>query len=442
MSVQQVEGVQPGRRVTTVLFTDIAGSTGLAARMGDRRWADLLARHRDMVRAALVEHSGHEVQTTGDGFLALFDRTGDALACALGAVQSAPELGLTVRAGLHTGECDLDGQSVTGLAVHVAARIVALAEPGEVLVSTTVRDLAASNDFRFTPRGTHSLKGVPRRWRVYAARPVTGESPADPQAPSAPKQRSQPKPAAAPRRRTAALRVLLVDDHPLWRQTLKAVIERGRFAKVVGEAGTGADAFSAASATSPDVVVMDIDMPSVDGVEATRRLVDSGTAARVLMLSSSDERSDVARALRAGASGYLLKTAEGAEIRESIRRIAAGELVFPSDVSSYVLEELRAGHREEPARAALATDQLTRREREILELMAEGCSNHAVAERLHISLKTVEAHTGAIFSKLGVESSPAGHRRVLAVVTYLKSSRGTAGVGEPPGRSRRDCPDA
>jgi NarL family two-component system response regulator YdfI len=144
------------------------------------------------------------------------------------------------------------------------------------------------------------------------------------------------------------------------------------------------------------------------------------------VLSSSDERSDVCRALRAGACGYMLKTADGADIRDAIKRVAAGDLVFPSDVSSYVLAELRAAQRDESTTRADGTNQLTTREREILELMAEGCSNQAVADRLHVSLKTVEAHTGAIFSKLGVDASRDGHRRVLAVVTYLKATRAAA----------------
>lgn len=233
-----------------------------------------------------------------------------------------------------------------------------------------------------------------------------------------------PRADASSQRDPALLRVVLADDHPLWRSTLKAVLDRSRFAVVVGEAGNGSEVVEVARATAPDVVVMDIAMPTVDGIEATRQLLTLDAPPKVLVLSSSDERDDVSRALKAGAAGYLLKTADSADIRDAVKRVAAGELVLPPNLAAFVLAELRgeqpaAG----PATAADPTDQLTDRERQILQLMAEGCSNQAIADRLHVSPKTVEAHSSAIFSKLGVDASPAAHRRVLAVVTYLDSVR-------------------
>jgi DNA-binding NarL/FixJ family response regulator len=410
-----------------VLFTDIARSTETAARLGDRRWGELLARHDEMVRDALRTSGGHEVHTTGDGMLALFESPGEAVACAVKVTQQAPELGMQIRAGLHTGECDVTTESVSGLAVHVAARVVALAEPGEVLVSTTVRDLASGGDFGFTPRGTHTLKGVPRRWRVFAVGPRPSVEAQD-----TPRRPPAKKAVRRSRRSTTPLRVVIADDHPLWRQTLKAVVEQGRFATVVAEAATGVQAVEAGGATAPDVVVMDIEMPGLDGIEATARLVAEGVAQKVLMLSSSDERAHVARALRAGASGYMLKTSGSDEIRDAIRRIAAGELVFPPDVAALVLDQLRGRSGEAPASPPTPLAQLTSRERDILDLMATGCSNSAIAERLHLSPKTVEAHSSAIFSKLGVDASAAAHRRVLAVVTYLDATRREGGVGASP----------
>lgn len=229
------------------------------------------------------------------------------------------------------------------------------------------------------------------------------------------------------------LRVVLADDHPLWRSTLKAVIDRSRFAVVVGEAAEGAAVVDVVASTRPDVVVMDIDMPDVDGVEATRRLLSAEATTKVLILSASDDPADVSRALKAGASGYLLKTSDSADIRDAVKRVAAGELVLPPTLASVVLSELR-GDQAPPARrrADDPLEQLTEREREILALMAQGCSNQAIAGRLHLSPKTVEAHSGAIFSKLGVDASPTAHRRVLAVVTYLEAIRPPTGLGAGP----------
>lgn len=234
-----------------------------------------------------------------------------------------------------------------------------------------------------------------------------------------------PKASASTNRESVLLRVVLADDHPLWRSTLKAVIDRSRFAIVVGEAADGTQAIEVARSTTPDVVVMDIAMPALDGVEATRRLLALDVAPKILILSSSDNPSDVSRALRAGASGYLLKTADSTDIRDAVKRVAAGEIVLPPPLASFVLSELRGEQLPRPVQRTGSdpTDQLTERERQILQLMAEGCSNQAIADRLYVSPKTVEAHSSAIFSKLGVDASPAAHRRVLAVVTYLDAVR-------------------
>jgi class 3 adenylate cyclase/pimeloyl-ACP methyl ester carboxylesterase len=159
----------PDRVLATVLFTDIVGATERAVELGDRRWLELLTRHNDTVRQALARFRGVEIDTAGDGFLATFDGPARAVRCANAIVKSVRELGLDVRAGIHTGECELDGAKVRGIAVHTAARIQSLAAAGEVLVSQTVRDLVAGSGLEFEDRGAHELKGVPDEWRVYAA---------------------------------------------------------------------------------------------------------------------------------------------------------------------------------------------------------------------------------------------------------------------------------
>jgi class 3 adenylate cyclase len=160
---------EPDRALATVLFTDIVGSTETAARLGDRRWRDLLSRHDTIVRRQLAIHRGREVKTMGDGFLATFDGPARAIRCA-GAIGAAVhEIELEVRAGIHTGEVELIGEDVGGMAVNIGARIGAIAAPGEVLVSSTVRELVVGSGLQFAERGTHTLKGAPDQWRLFAA---------------------------------------------------------------------------------------------------------------------------------------------------------------------------------------------------------------------------------------------------------------------------------
>lgn len=351
--------------------------------------------------------------------------------------------------------------------------------------------------------------------------------------------------------------VMLVDDHPLWRQTLRQVLEHKRIATVVAEASDGPEALELAASTKPALVVMDIDLPAMDGVETTRRLLADQHVLKVLVLSAFDERSRVVEAVRAGASGYLLKTASSEEIVDAVTRIQHGELVFPPALADVVLAEMRRGSEQEVSglsvvlaaesalrraglegilkelgckvstvadltelgaaageadaivvavgsrsdatiqtiedmratlpgiplvlladevepsdattlvsagsggfgyllsdrikdldelrdalhrvaqgesvidpdvvrslvgRASDPLEELTAGERDVLALMAEGRSNQAISERLFLSPKTVEARVGSIFSKLRLEPAADDHRRVLAVVTYLKTT--------------------
>jgi class 3 adenylate cyclase/pimeloyl-ACP methyl ester carboxylesterase len=155
------------RVLATVLFTDIVGSTKRASELGDRPWAELLGRHHAAVRRELERFRGHEVDTAGDGFFATFDGPARAVRCALAVRNAVRPLGLEIRAGLHTGEVELSDGSMRGLAVHVGQRVLAQAEPGEVLVSSTVKDLAAGSGIAFSDRGMHALKGVPDEWRLF-----------------------------------------------------------------------------------------------------------------------------------------------------------------------------------------------------------------------------------------------------------------------------------
>jgi class 3 adenylate cyclase len=156
------------RALATVMFTDIVGGTERAAEIGDRRWRDLLETHYGVIRSQIDRYQGREVKTMGDGFLATFDGPARAIRCATASTEAVQALGLDIRAGLHTGEVELMGDDVGGMAVHIGARVGAKAGAGEVLVSGTVKDLVVGSGIEFADRGTHELKGVPGEWRLFA----------------------------------------------------------------------------------------------------------------------------------------------------------------------------------------------------------------------------------------------------------------------------------
>jgi class 3 adenylate cyclase len=160
---------EPDRVLATVMFTDIVGSTERAAEMGDQRWRELLGSYYDVMRKELGIFRGHEVDTAGDGLLATFDGPARAIRCACSAREKLRRLGLQVRTGLHTGECELIGDSIGGIAVHIGARVAAAANPDEVMVSSTVKDLVAGSGIKFADHGLHTLKGVPGEWRLFIA---------------------------------------------------------------------------------------------------------------------------------------------------------------------------------------------------------------------------------------------------------------------------------
>lgn len=170
---------EPERALATVLFTDIVSSTERAAELGDARWRELLEQHDRVVCAHVDQRRGRTIKTTGDGVLATFDGPARAIRCAAAAASDVAGLGVEIRAGIHTGECELLGDDIAGMAVHIGARVAALAGPGEVLVSSTVKDLVAGSGISFSDRGTHTLKGVPDEWRLYSAQ-ESGSAPAAP----------------------------------------------------------------------------------------------------------------------------------------------------------------------------------------------------------------------------------------------------------------------
>jgi class 3 adenylate cyclase len=157
------------RALKTFLFTDIVGSTDRAAEMGDRQWVEVLKNYYAVVRKELAIFRGHEIDTAGDGFLATFEVPAQAIRCASAIRDLMSNLGLQIKAGVHAGECERLGDSIAGIALHIGARVVAIAGPGEVLVSSTIRELVMGSGIGFVDHGTHSLKGVPGEWRLFLA---------------------------------------------------------------------------------------------------------------------------------------------------------------------------------------------------------------------------------------------------------------------------------
>ena len=162
------EAPEPEQILATVLFTDIVGSTERAQELGNQEWRSLLAQHHATVRTILTHYRGREIDTTGDGFLASFDGPARGIRCAQAILEALDGLGIPVRSGLHTGEVEVVGDDIAGIAVHIGARVAALAGPGEVLVSSTVRDLVAGSGIEFEDRGLHELKGLDEPRRLFA----------------------------------------------------------------------------------------------------------------------------------------------------------------------------------------------------------------------------------------------------------------------------------
>jgi class 3 adenylate cyclase/CheY-like chemotaxis protein len=317
----------PDRFLTAILFIDIVGSTALAAELGDSKWTDLMDFHDRLVGAEIARWEGHEVNAAGDGSFATFDVPARAIGCAWTIARRSRGLALEIRAGVHVGECErkADG-NVRGLAVHVGARLAAKARPGEILISKTARELIQGSEIQLRDRGFHVLKGVPGRCHLFGVEAMSEDLEAN-------EGRGVPVP----------IGVMLVDDHPLWRETLRRVLEHDESITVVGEACDGREAIGMCRSRRPDVVLMDMNLVEMHGIETTQRIREDLPELKVLVLSSTDERESVLAAVDAGASGYLLKTAAANEIADAVTRIDKGELVFPPALAQVVLGAIRRG---------------------------------------------------------------------------------------------------
>jgi DNA-binding NarL/FixJ family response regulator/class 3 adenylate cyclase len=417
----------------TFLFTDIEGSTQLVKRLGEA-YAEVRAEHERILRDAVSANRGEEVDTQGDAFFVAFGRARDAIAAAVAAQRALARHGwpggvqVRVRMGIHTGEpLAADGRYV-GLGVHRAARISAAGHGGQILLSNATRELVEDDlppDVRLLDLGEHRLKDLDRPERIFqvdvddlpsefppleSVVDSTGPSPLSPSpAPARPLGPGGPTP----------MRVVVADDVMLTRQGIvRLLVEAG--VDVVAEAEDAAGLLRQVRLTRPDAAIVDIRMPPThtdEGLAAAQQIRAEHPEVGVLLLSSYVEPSYAMRLIQEHPErvGYLLKERvfDVAILVDALRRIADDETVIDPTIVSRLVGRRR---REDPL------EELTDREREVLSLLAEGMSNRAIAARLFITERTVEAHVKQIFLELGLGANPESHRRVLAVLTYLRAS--------------------
>ena len=404
----------------TFLFTDVEGSTELVGRLGDA-YSAAMADHRRILREAVAASNGQEVDARGDEFFAAFQRTRDAVTAALAgqrdlAAHEWPgDTPLRVRVGIHTGEPLLGESGYEGLDVHRVARICAAGHGGQVLVSQTTRNLLEAGqvpEAEFQDLGEHELRGLPRPERIFQV--LAPELPAK----FPPLRTENIQPATAAVDEGKGLRVVLADDSVLLREGIARLLSEAGF-DVVGQSENPDDLMLKVRSYSPDVAIVDIRMPPTqtdEGLRAAQEIRESHPGVGVLVLSQYVEPAYAMELLAESAEGvgYLLKDriSDVDEFAAAVRRVAeGGSALDPALVTQLV------GRR----RQHDPLDELTKREREVLELMAEGRSNQAIGERLFITPRAVEKHITSIFGKLRLPQVPEDHRRVLAVLAFLRA---------------------
>ena len=383
----------------TLLFTDIEGSTRLLQELGDG-YPTVLEEHRRTVRAALADARGDEVDCRGDEFSAGFADADDAVRAAL-AIQAADNDAIRVRIGVHTGEpLRVDG-SYVGIDVHRAARICAAGHGGQVLLSETARS-ALREPHELRDLGAHQLRGLDQPERIYQL----GDR-------DFPPLRAD----VADVGLGARTRVVLAEDSVLLREGVASLLTNAGF-EIVGQAGTAEELLLKVRSYKPDVAIVDIKMPPThtdEGLRAAEEIRTQHPEVGVLVLSQFVESGYALELLKGSAEGvgYLLKDriSDVNEFAGAVKRVAEGGSALDPEVVSLLVGRRRG---EDPL------SQLTPREREVLELIAEGRSNQGIAEKLVVTERAVEKHVTSIFQKLRLPAASADHRRVLAVLAYLR----------------------
>jgi DNA-binding NarL/FixJ family response regulator/class 3 adenylate cyclase len=391
----------------TLLFTDVEASTRLVHQLGDA-YAGVLADHRRLVREAVAAGGGCEVDSRGDEFFLAFQDADAAAAAAVALQQSLAAhewpagVQVRVRAGLHTGRPTIRDGAYFGMDVHRAARICQAGHGGQILLSAPTRD-ALDGGFQLQDLGEHELPGLPDPERIYQL-DVPGLPTRFPQLEFA-------------RRGMRGVRVVLAEDSVLLREGIARLLEDQGF-EVAAQGGTAEDLLRHVGMHKPDVAIVDIRMPPTqtdEGLRAAKQIRERWPETGVLVLSQYVEPGYAMELLGENAEGvgYLLKdrVSDVEEFTAAVRRVAEGGSALDPAVVSQLVGRRR---RDDPL------EDLTPREREVLELMAEGRSNQAIADHMVITLRAVEKHVTSIFTKLRLSSTDQDHRRVLAVLTFLK----------------------
>jgi len=392
----------------TLVFTDVEGSTQLVQRLGDR-YAQVLDDHRRLFRGAVEAGNGIVVDQRGDEFFVAFADARAAAGAVVAAQRALAEhewpsgVDLRVRMGIHTGEPNIRDGTYFGLDVHRAARICQAGSGGQILLSARTRqELGPENELE--DLGDHQLPGIDAPERLFQL--------------NAPGLVSRFPPLSTARRGFRGVRVVLADDSVLLREGIARLLEDAGF-EIVAQSGTAEDLLRHVGMHKPDVALVDIRMPPTqtdEGLRAAQQIRERWPETGVLVLSQYVEPAYAMELLGENAEGvgYLLKdrVSDVDEFAAAVRRVAEGGSALDPAVVSQLVGRRR---RDDPL------EDLTPREREVLELMAEGRSNQAIAERLVITLRAVEKHVTSIFGKLRLPATSEDHRRVLAVLTYLRS---------------------
>jgi DNA-binding NarL/FixJ family response regulator/class 3 adenylate cyclase len=407
----------------TFLFTDVEDSTGLVRDLGDAYGA-LISDHRAVVRGAAGERGGYEIDCRGDEFFLAFARPDDAVETAV-AIQRQHQSRewpgnrpVRVRIGIHTGEPAVEDDDYVGIDVHCAARLCSAGHGGQVLISQAAVD--ALGNVEVKELGEYELKGLPQVERIFQ---LVGDDLVTEFPPlrlvNGAEEDAQAEPVGGrAATQSGKLRVALADDSVLLREGIARLLTEAGF-EVVGQSGTADDLLLKVRSYSPDVAVVDIRMPPThtdEGLRAAQEIRSNHPDVGVLVLSQYVEPTYAMELLAESAEGvgYLLKdrVSDVEEFAAAVRRVAeGGSALDPALVTQLV------GRR----RQHDPLDDLTDREREVLELMAEGRSNQAIGERLFITPRAVEKHITSIFGKLRLPQAPEDHRRVLAVLAFLRA---------------------
>jgi serine/threonine-protein kinase len=397
--------------IRVFLIADIRGYTMFTQEHGDEAGARLAGEFANTVRAGIGDR-GALVELRGDEALVAFGSARDAIQAAValqrGFVEEAlrsPDLPLFVGIGLDVGEAVPVEDGFRGGALNLAARLCSMAAPGEILASREVVHLARAVDgIVYSQRGEAKVKGLPEPVPVFRVVPET-DDPMD----------LIGKASTAP---PAAMRVAVADDSILLREGVVRLLKESGF-DVISQSADADELLSAVQADPPDVVITDIRMPPThtdEGLRAARQIRDDLPDVGVLVLSQYVETDYAMDLVSEGAArlGYLLKdrVANVQEFTDAVRRVGSGGSVIDPEVVTRLVGR---------ARQTSPLDNLSGREKEVLALMAEGRSNQAISEQLFMSEKTVEGHVRNIFTKLDLQPAPDDHRRVLAVLTFLRS---------------------